>query len=81
MSSRAKTHYISKLVFTNNEGKGVLHMNIKEVDQTFKQIIEAQMKGNLTGEQFIKLKELQTLLKVLEENNKQYRKVVDSLMA
>lgn len=56
-------------------------MNIKEVDQTFKQIIEAQMKGNLTGEQFIKLKELQTLLKVLEKNNKEYRKVVDSLMA
>lgn len=56
-------------------------MNIKEVDQTFKAIIEAQARGNLTGEEFIKLKELQTLLKVLEENNKEYRQVVDSLMA
>ena len=56
-------------------------MNIKQVDQKFKAIIEAQARGNLTGEQFIQLKELQTLLRVLEENNKEYRKVVDSLMA
>lgn len=56
-------------------------MNIKEVDQTFKAIIEAQMKGNLTIEEFIQLKELQTLLKVLEENNKEYRKIVDYRMS
>lgn len=56
-------------------------MNIKEVDQKFKAIIEAQKKGQLSGEEFIQLKELQTLLRVLEENNREYRKVVDSLMA
>ncbi|WP_414842329.1 hypothetical protein [Enterococcus saccharolyticus] len=56
-------------------------MNIKEVDQTFKQLIEAQKKGQLTGKQFIQLKELQTLLKVLEENNKEYRKTVDEIMS
>lgn len=61
--------------------KGVLYMNIKEVDQKFKAIIEAQKKGQLSGEEFIQLKELQTLLRVLEENNREYRKVVDSLMA
>lgn len=58
-----------------------MNINIKQVDQTFKAIIEAQAKGQLSGEQFIQLKELQTLLRVLEENNKEYRKVVDSLMA
>lgn len=56
-------------------------MNIKEVDQTFKQLIKTQKERQLTGEEFVRLKELQTLLKVLEENNKEYRKVVDSLMA
>ena len=56
-------------------------MNIKEVDQTFKQIIEAQKERQLTGEEFLRLKELQTLLKVLEENNQEYRRIVDSLMA
>ena len=57
------------------------YMNIKEVDQTFKQIIEAQKERQLTGEEFLRLKELQTLLKVLEENNQEYRRIVDSLMA
>lgn len=80
MSSRAKTHCTSKLFFTNNEGKGY-YMNIKEIDQTFKQIIKIQEERQLSGDEFLQLIELQTLLKVLEENNKEYRKVVDSLMA
>lgn len=58
-----------------------MNIKIKQVDQTFKAIIEAQKKGQLTGKQFIQLKELQTLLKVLEENNKEYRKVVEYKMS
>ena len=56
-------------------------MNIKQVDQKFKAIIEAQKKGQLTGEEFIQLKELQTLLRVLEENNQVFREVVDKRMS
>lgn len=56
-------------------------MNIKEVDQTFKQLIKTQKERQLTIEEFLKLKELQKLLKVLEENNKEYRKTVDEIMS
>lgn len=58
-----------------------MNINIKQVDQTFKAIIEAQARGNLTGEEFLKLKELQTLTKKLNELEKEYREVVDEVMS
>lgn len=70
-------------VFTNNEGERII-MEIKEVvtyiTETYEKLIDKQMKGQLTGEEFIELKQLQTLQRQLEEYNGQYRAVVDYKM-
>lgn len=70
-------------VFTNNEGERII-MEIKEVvtyiTETYEKLIDKQMKGQLTGEEFIELKQLQTLQRQLEEYNGQYRSVVDYKM-
>lgn len=51
-------------VFTNNEGERII-MEIKEVvtyvTETYEKLIDKQLKGQLTGEEFIELKQLQTL--------------------
>lgn len=47
-------------------------MDIKEVEKSYKQIIEAQKERQLTGEEFIELKKLQTLTKRLNELEKLY---------
>ena len=67
--------------YINNEEKGVLYMNIKEVEKSYKQIIEAQKERQLTGDEFIELKKLQTLTKKLNELEKEYREVVDYRMS
>lgn len=56
-------------------------MNIKEVEQSYKAIIKAQKERQLTGEEFVRLKELQTLTKRLNDLEKQYRVVVDEVMS
>lgn len=56
-------------------------MNIKEVEKSYKQIIEAQKERQLTGDEFIELKKLQTLTKKLNELEKEYREVVDYRMS
>lgn len=70
-------------VFTNNEGERII-MEIKEVvtyvTETYEKLINKQMKGQLTGKEFIELKQLQTLQRQLEEYNSQYRAVVDYKM-
>lgn len=70
-------------VFTNNEGERII-MEIKEVvtyvTETYEKLINKQMKGQLTGEEFIELKQLQALQRQLEEYNDQYRAVVDYKM-
>ncbi|MDB1692804.1 hypothetical protein PMV44_13200 [Enterococcus casseliflavus] len=59
-------------------------MEIKEVvtyiTETYEKLIDKQMKGQLTGEEFIELKQLQTLQRQLEEYNGRYRAVVDYKM-
>lgn len=70
-------------VFTNNEGERII-MEIKEVvtyvTETYEKLINKQLKGQLTGEEFIELKQLQTLQRQLEGYNNQYRAVVDYKM-
>lgn len=70
-------------VFTNNERERII-MEIKEVvtyiTETYEKLIDKQMKGQLTGEEFIELKQLQTLQRQLEGYNSQYRAVVDYKM-
>ncbi|MFS0981283.1 hypothetical protein [Enterococcus casseliflavus] len=59
-------------------------MEIKEVvtyvTETYEKLIDKQLKGQLTGEEFIELKQLQTLQRQLEGYNSQYRAVVDYKM-
>lgn len=53
---------------------------MENILNTYKQIIEAQKKGQLSGEQFIKLKELQIFTKQLNALEKEHREVVDYKM-
>ena len=54
---------------------------MENIKNEYKQIIETQKKGSLTGEQFIRLKEIQTFTKQLNDLEKQYREVVDYRMS
>ena len=54
---------------------------MENIENTYKQIIEAQKERQLTGEEFIELKKLQTLTKKLNELEKEYREVVDYRMS
>lgn len=54
---------------------------MEHVEKTYTNIIKQQLNGQLTGEEFIQLKELQKLLAILEEYNKEYRSVVEYKMS
>lgn len=54
---------------------------MENIENTYKQIIEAQKERQLTGEEFLKLKELQAFTKRLNELEKEYREVVDRIMS
>lgn len=54
---------------------------MENIKNTYKQIIEAQKKGQLSGQQFIELKKLQFFTKELNDLEKQYREVVDKKMS
>ena len=54
---------------------------MENIEKSYKQIIEAQKERQLTGEEFLKLKELQTVTKKLNELEKEYREVVDEVMS
>lgn len=54
---------------------------MENIKNTYKQIIEAQKERQLTGEEFLKLKELQAFTKQLNDLEKQYREVVDYRMS
>lgn len=54
---------------------------MKDILNTYKQIIEAQKERQLTGDEFIKLKELQTFTKQLNALEKEHREVVDKIMS
>lgn len=54
---------------------------MENIENTYKQIIEAQKERQLTGEEFLKLKELQAFTKQLNDLEKQYREAVDYRMS
>ena len=54
---------------------------MENIKNAYKQIIEAQKKGQLSGEDFIKLKQLQAFTKQLNALEKEYREVVDEVMS
>lgn len=54
---------------------------MENILNTYKQLIEAQKERQLTGDEFIKLKELQAFTKQLNGLEKEFREAVDYRMS